>query len=243
MSLDISLQTTTYQVGNRQWLLAEPDFKPNVTLDISLFSQNGTSEVQTVTITGSPTGGTFTLTYSGQTTSGIAYNAAASAVQSALAALSNIGSGNVAVTGSAGGPYTVTFQGSLAHTNVAQMTATSSLTGGTSPNVSVSTGTGGANAHYLNGYIPSGTAIGLVTATGLFGPYDDTASDGRQTCYGLTYGDVRAIRQNGTVASKVGTGAVVYDAVVSVSKLPFQSGTGSIDANGKADLPNIRFEA
>ena len=243
MSLDISLQTTTYQVGNRQWLLAEPDFKPNVTLDISLFSQAGTSEVQTVTITGSPTGGTFTLTYSGQTTSGIAYNAAASAVQSALAALSNIGSGNVAVTGSAGGPYTVTFQGSLAHTNVAQMTATSSLTGGTSPNVSVSTGTGGANAHYLNGYIPSGTAIGLVTATGLFGPYDDTASDGRQTCYGFTYGDVRAIRQNGTVASKVGTGAVVYDAVVSVSKLPFQSGTGSIDANGKADLPNIRFEA
>lgn len=243
MSLDISLQTTTYQVGNRQWLLAEPDFKPNVTLDISLFSQAGTSEVQTVTITGSPTGGTFTLTYSGQTTSGIAYNAAASAVQSALAALSNIGSGNVAVTGSAGGPYTVTFQGSLAHTNVAQMTATSSLTGGTSPNVSVSTGTGGANAHYVNGYIPSGTAIGLVTATGLFGPYDDGASDGRQTCYGFTYGDVRAVRQNGTVASKVGTGAVVYDAVVSVSKLPFQSGTGSIDANGKADLPNIRFEA
>lgn len=243
MSLDISLQTTTYQVGNRQWLLAEPDYKPNVTLDISLFSAAGTSEVQTVTITGSPTGGTFTLTYSGQTTSSIAYNAAASAVQSALTALSNIGSGNVAVTGSAGGPYTVTFQGSLAHTNVAQMTATGSFTGGTSPAVTVSTGTGGANAHYVNGYIPSGTAIGLVSATGLFGPYDDTASDGRQTAYGLTYGDVRAVRQNGSIASKVGTSAVVYDAVVSVSKLPFQSGTGSIDANGKADLPNIRFEA
>lgn len=243
MSTDISLQTTTYQVGNRQWLLAEPDYKPNVTLDISLFSQNGTSEVQTVTITGSPTGGTFTLTLSGQTTAAIAYNAAASAVQSAIAALSTVGSGNVAVSGSAGGPYTVTFQGSLAHTNVAQMTATSSLTGGSSPAVGVSTGTGGVNAHYLNGYIPSGTAIGLVTATGLFGPYDDGASDGRQVAYGFTYGDVRAIRQNGSVASKVGTGAVVYDAVVSVSKLPFQSGTGAIDANGKADLPNIRFEA
>jgi len=244
MSLDISLQTTTYQVGNRQWLLAEPDYKPNVTLDISLFSAAGTSEVQTVTITGSPTGGTFTLTYGGQTTAGIAYNAAASAVQSALTALSSIGSGNVAVTGSAGGPYSVTFQGSLAHTNVAQMTASGAgLTGGSSPAAAVSTGTGGANAHYVNGYIPSGTAIGLVSATGLFGPYDDGASDGRQTCYGFTYGDVRAIRQNGTTASKVGTGAVVYDAVVSVSKLPFQSGTGSIDANGKADLPNIRFEA
>ncbi len=243
MSLDISLQTTTYQVGNRQWLLAEPDYKPNVTLDISLFSQSGTNEVQTVTISGSPTGGTFTLTYAGQTTAGIAYNAAATAVQSALAALSTVGTGNVAVTGSAGGPYTVTFQGALAHTNVAAMTASAaSLTGG-SPSIAVATGTGGANAHYLNGYIPSGTAIGLVTASGLFGPYDDGASDGRQTCYGFTYGDVRAIRQNGTTASKVGTGAVVYDAAVSVSKLPFQSGTGSIDANGKADLPNIRFEA
>ncbi len=38
MSPDISMQTTTYQVGNRQWLLDEPDFKPNVTLDISKFT-------------------------------------------------------------------------------------------------------------------------------------------------------------------------------------------------------------
>jgi len=244
MSTDISLQTTTYQVGNRQWLLAEPDIKPNVTLDISLFSQAGTSEAQTVTITGTPTGGTFTLTFKAQTTAGIAYNAAASAVQTALAALSTVGSGNVTVTGSAGGPYTVTFAGTLAHTDVPAMTTSGAgLTGGSSPASAVTTATGGANAHYLNGYIPSGTAIGLVTATGLFGPYDDTAGDGRQTAYGFTYADVRAVRYNGTIATKVGTGAVVYDAAVSVAKLPFQTGTGSIDANGKADLAQIRFEA
>ncbi|MGW2666226.1 hypothetical protein ACWCW7_35185 [Nocardia tengchongensis] len=243
MSVDIALQTTTYQVGNRQWLLSEPDVKLNVTLDTSLFSQNGTSEVQTITITGSPTGGTFTATFSGQTTAAIAYNAAASAVQAAIAALSNVGTGNVAVSGSAGGPYTVTFQGALAHTNVPQMTTTGSFTGGSSPAVAVTTGTGGANAHYLNGYIPSGTVIGQVTATGLFGPYDDNASDGRQTAYGLTYGDCRVVRQNGSIAAKVGTGAVVNMAIVSTSKLPFQSGTGSIDANGKADLAQIRFEA
>lgn len=243
MSTDISMVTTTYQVGSRQWLLAEPNYKPNVTLDISLFSKDGTSEIQTVTITGSPTGGTFTLTYAGQPTTAIAYNAAAAAVQSALAALSTIGSGNVAVSGSAGGPYTVTFQGALAHTDVAAMIATGSLTGGSTPAVGVTTGTGGANAHYINGYIPSGTAIGKVAATGLFGPYDNTANDGREVAYGFTYGDVRAIRQNGSVATNVGTGAVVHDAVVSVSKLPFQSGTGSIDTNGKADLSQIRFEA
>ncbi|HMH58556.1 MAG TPA: head decoration protein [Galbitalea sp.] len=243
MSTDISMVTQTFQVGNRQWLLSEPDWKPNVTLDISLFSRNGTSEVQTVTISGTPTGGTFTLTFAGQTTAGIAYNAAASAVQTALAALSTVGAGNVAVTGSNGGPYTVTFGGILAHTNVAAMTVSvSSLTGGT-PAGAVATGTGGVNAHYPDGFIPSGTVLGKVTSSGLFGPYDPSANDGRETAYGFSYGDARAVRWDGSVASLVGTGAVVNQAAVSLAHLPFQSGTGSIDTDGKADLPTIRFEA
>lgn len=104
----------------------------------------GTNEVQTVTITGAPTGGTFTLTLGGQTTAGIAFNAAASAVQTALQALSTVGANNATVTGAAGGPYTVTFVGALAGTNVAQMTASgASLTGGTTPGVTVATGTAG----------------------------------------------------------------------------------------------------
>lgn len=97
------------------------------------------NEIQDVTISGSPTGGTFTLTYSGQTTAAIAYNATAATVQTELEALSNIGVGDVAVTGAAGGPWTVTFQGALGATDVAQMTATSSLTGGTTPGVTVAT--------------------------------------------------------------------------------------------------------
>ena len=104
------------------------------------------NEVQTVTITGSPTGGTFTLTYSGQTTAGIAYNATASAVQSALEALSNIGVGDVACAGGPlpGTPVTVTFQGALGSQNVALMTASSAgLTGGTSPAVTVTETTAG----------------------------------------------------------------------------------------------------
>ncbi|MCM6778030.1 hypothetical protein NDR87_30955 [Nocardia sp. CDC159] len=74
---------------------------------VPLTSFNPLATNATVTIGGSPTGGTWTLTYAGQTTSGIAYNAAAAAVQSALEALSTIGSGNATVTGSSGGPYTV----------------------------------------------------------------------------------------------------------------------------------------
>lgn len=244
MSLDIERTSTVYQVGNRQWLMAEPDVKFSATLDVSKFSQAGTAEVQTVTITGSPTGGTFTLTYAGQTTTAIAFNAAASAVQSALVALSSIGAGNVVVTGSAGGPYTVTFAGSLAPLDDPAMTASgASLTGGSSPGVTIATATGGANAHYPNNFIPSGTAVGLITATGLYGPYNPSASDGSQTFYGLTYDDATVVRVNGSVASKVGVALVLHQAVVSLARLPFQSGIGSVDSGAKTAVPTIRFVA
>ena len=86
-------------------------------------------EVQTVTI--DATGGDFTLTYGAQTTGNIAYNAAASAVQTALRALTSIGSTGCSVAGSAGGPYTVTFAGPLAAQNLALMTGNDAgLTGG-----------------------------------------------------------------------------------------------------------------
>jgi hypothetical protein len=78
------------------------------------------------------TGGTFTLTYSGQTTAAIAYNATAAAIQTALETLSNIAPGDVAVVRDVvTGPFTVTFMGTLGNTNVAQLTASgASLTGG-----------------------------------------------------------------------------------------------------------------
>ena len=106
----------------------------------------GTSEVQTVTVTGTPTGGTYTLTFDGQTTSGIAFNATASAVQSALVALSNVETGDVTCTGGPhpGTPIVVTFAGQYLGDDVPQMTASSaSLTGGTTPAVNVTTTTPG----------------------------------------------------------------------------------------------------
>lgn len=78
--------------------------------------------VQTVTITGTPTGGNFTLTFSGQPTGNIAYNATAQAVENALLALSNIGPGDVSVSGANGGPWTVTFLNDLAGTSQPIMT-------------------------------------------------------------------------------------------------------------------------
>lgn len=67
----------------------------------------------TVTL-GSPSSGNFTLTLNGKTTANIAYNAAASAVKSAIVALDdNVSASDVTVTGSNGGPYTVTVPGLL----------------------------------------------------------------------------------------------------------------------------------
>lgn len=112
-------------------------------------------EKQTVTISGSPTGGTFTLTLSGQTTGTIAYNATAATVEAALEALSTVGQGNVQVTGNAGGPWTVEFVGQLQNSNVAEMTASGAgLTGGTSPAVAIATSTAGVELKVAGVVVP-----------------------------------------------------------------------------------------
>jgi hypothetical protein len=100
------------------------------------------NEVQTVTITGTPTGGSFTLTYEGKTTAAIAYNATAAAVKAALVAGTDLTSAQIAAAGGAlpGTAVTVTFD---TGSNVSQMTATGSLTGGTTPAVAVTTTTAG----------------------------------------------------------------------------------------------------
>lgn len=91
---------------------------------------------QLITVTGSPSGGTFTLLYEGVATGAIAYNATATVVQTALRAHAAIGSGGVNVTGRAG-VWTAKFQGALA-TDAGPLTlGTNSLTGGTAPSVTI----------------------------------------------------------------------------------------------------------
>lgn len=110
---------------------------------------DGANESQTVTITGTPTGGTFTLTYDGQTTAAIPFDATAAQVQAALRALSNMPESGVTVSGGPGPgtAFTVTFTDAK---NVSQMTASgASLTGGSSPAVAVATATGGGTASFV----------------------------------------------------------------------------------------------
>jgi hypothetical protein len=145
----------------------------------------GTSEVQTLTIGGTPTGGTFTLTFQGHTTAPITWTAVdatlVSAVDAALEALGNIGTGGVttaAGTISSGiGTITITFAGNLAKQAVGLIVANSSLTGTaptavvteTTPGVDATARGAGQGQMYINAtdgdlYINTGTALVPVWA-------------------------------------------------------------------------------
>ncbi len=78
----------------------------------------GTNEVQVISVDAAVTGGTFTLTFNGQTTAALAWNATVAQVQAALAALSTVGAGNVSVSLNGSGDWVVTFQSALGGTNV-----------------------------------------------------------------------------------------------------------------------------
>ena len=92
--------------------------------------------LQTVTIGGGATGGTFTLSYKNQTTAPITYSAAltSATVNTAFQLLSTV-STNCTVTGGAGGPYIFTFSGALASDMSPVGVQNVSLSGGT-PTVS-----------------------------------------------------------------------------------------------------------
>ena len=141
------------------------------------------SEVQTITFTGGATAGSaiLTLPASGdadaQVVAAAAFNETAQSLQDKINALSRIGPNGATVTrsgaGSNGDPYiyAVTFSRLLG--NVPQFTSTNTFTGGTSPTVTHGTTTAGAG-------------------TGLYGPSDTSATDGRQT---LTRGECFILNQ------------------------------------------------
>jgi hypothetical protein len=111
---------------------------------------DGTDEQQTITVSGTPTGGTFRLAFGDFETDDIAFDAAVADVQSALRALPNIGAGGCSVAGSGalpGNVHTVTFEGNLAKLAVDLLTlADNSLTGGSSPDVAIAESVAGVTA-------------------------------------------------------------------------------------------------
>lgn len=108
----------------------------------------GTNEVQDIAVTGTPTGGDFTLTFRTETTAAIAFDATAAEVQTALEALSNILVGDVKATGGdlPGSDVLIEFMGGYSDKDAAEMTADGAgLTGGSSPDAAISTSTAGVD--------------------------------------------------------------------------------------------------
>jgi hypothetical protein len=161
------------------------------------------SDVQTLTVTGSPTGGNFTLSFGGQTTGTIAFNAASADVQTALSALATIGAGNVACTGGPlpANPVTITFTGTMAFKAQQGIAlGANNLSGGTTPTPRIDHTTSGAAQ--VND-VQSLTLVGNPTA-GTF-----TLSFGGQTTGNIPYNGQASDVQNALGAlSSVGANSV-----------------------------------
>lgn len=87
----------------------------NSQIKIDGYTPTPVAEVQTLTATTDPTSGTYTLTFEGQTTDAIDFDADATAIKAALANLSNIDlADDITVTGTlSGGEITVEFSDAL----------------------------------------------------------------------------------------------------------------------------------
>lgn len=96
-----------------------------------------------------------------------------------------------------------------------------------------------AGTHYPNGYFPSGLVLGRITATGKLGPYDNAASDGRQTAVGLLFAATK-VPNTADTTKDVGCAYVAAFAVVVTAKLPTGHG---LDAAAQTDLARIHFES
>jgi hypothetical protein len=130
----------------------------------------GTNEVQTLTIGGTPTGGTFKLTYDGFTTAAITWSATNATllanINTALDALTNGGTSYIVATAgslTAGiGTVLLTFSGgTVAKRAVNTITVANNSLTGTSPTLAVAETTPGVDATGLG--VPKGGELLDVT--------------------------------------------------------------------------------
>jgi PKD repeat protein/type 1 glutamine amidotransferase len=129
---------------NNLWLVTGDDTPAGTGGGFGNTNDMKTNESQTVR-TVNATGGTFTLTFDGQTTAPIPYNAVAAQTQAALEGLGNIEPGDILVTqannstNASNGNQTVNFRGRYNQTNVPQMTSDASGLTGNGPTAPVAT--------------------------------------------------------------------------------------------------------
>lgn len=198
-------------------------------------SATAVNEIQTVRINGAPTGGTFTLSFQGQTTAGIAFDASAAIVEAALEALSNIDDVTVSKSGTT---YTITFGGTLAGTDVGQLTGSaSSLTGGA---VSVATtqeaiATENEVQRIAFSQTPSGGTFTLTwnAETTAAIDYDATASEVQTALEGLTTPAPGDFSVSGAAG---GPWLVEFTGTYAATDVSAITGTSSLSGSGTQSL-------
>lgn len=83
-----------------------------------------------------------------------------------------------------------------------------------------------AGTHYPDGYVKSGTALGKITASGLYAPYNNGAADGSETLAGFLLTPVKMTSGGADVG-----GSLFEHGRVVEANLPI-----AIDAAGKTDV-------
>ncbi|WP_299460794.1 right-handed parallel beta-helix repeat-containing protein, partial [uncultured Gimesia sp.] len=134
----------------------------------------GTSinEVQEVIVSGTPTGGDFTLSFDGATTAAIAYNADAVAIIAALEALSTLNVGDVLVRGDAVSGFEIEYVGILATINTPQIIVDDTNLTGATMLVKTTTVGGylrGIRGNTITGNSGAGVEIDLKMYTSFYG--------------------------------------------------------------------------
>jgi hypothetical protein len=88
-----------------------------------------------------------------------------------------------------------------------------------------------AGTHYPNGYIPSGITLARITATGLYGPYNNALATGQEVAAGHLFSAVKV--PNPAVTTIDAGGAMLEMGLIVEAKLPAGHG---LDAAAKTDL-------
>lgn len=172
------------------------------------------NDVKTITITGTPTGGTWTFTFLGQVSSSLAFNATAATVQAAVDAF--FGPSCCTVTGGPGPgtPWVLTFTGMMGNVLIKSFTVTGSFTGGTTPAIAIAnTTTGSAGAGQMD-------------------IYDDSTVP---TAHGLLAIDYVSDINGGLLTERGGSGQP-YNPPVYIGGFFRVADLTGLDANGLADL-------
>lgn len=101
---------------------------PGVTITTLQAGASGVPEIQQIALDSTTHDGTFTLTFSGQTTAALAWDITAEDLQTALEALSNIAPGDITVTGQFP-EWVITFGGTLTGNQPALTASAAGLSG------------------------------------------------------------------------------------------------------------------